>query len=557
MSRHGGTRRRSCRPPGLQDALPLPGHGGAAPRAAAPAATPPRAATAGTGTTPHRRILALHLPWLAVERLRLPPSRPAACWTATGNRRLLTAVTPAAAAAAAGLRAGQPVADAQAILPDLLLRPAEPEADAAWLRDLALWALGLTPLPAVDPPDGLLLDATGLAHLHGGEEAALLRHAVARFALIGVTVRGALAGSAVAAGALARGGIEGIVPPGGEEAAVAPLPLAALRLEEGAVAALHRMGIRRVGDALRLPRGPLARRFGAALVDRLDAAAGRHATPITPLRPPPEFSAARAFPEPILTREAIDATLDVLLRELCARLAEAGRGARRLVLLGFRVDGVVQEVAVGSGLAQRDPAHFARLFREPLERIAPGFGLERLVLEAPVTEALGDAQAALPGRDGVPAAETRRQALAQLLDRLSQRVPVWRLAPRLSHWPERAVAPVGAFDPVPVPAASWPGTAPRPLRLLRRPVPLTALAALPDDPPLLLRTDRGAAWRVRRAEGPERIEPEWWRETRPGRAFRDYYRVELETGARLWVCRSGFTTAAGGLARWWLHGRFG
>jgi protein ImuB len=355
---------------------------------------------------------------------------------------------------------------------------------------------------------------------------------------------------------LARGGIEVVVPPGGEEAAVAPLPLAALRLEEAAVAALHRMGIRRVGDALRLPRGPLARRFGAALVDRLDAAAGAgHAD--HPAAPAAEFRAARAFPEPILTREAIDATLDELLRELCARLAEAGRGARRLVLLGLRVDGVVQEVAVGSGLPQRDPAHFARLFREPLERPRPRLRPRALVLEAPVTEALGDAQAALPGRDG--AAGRRRRGgrpwrSCWTGSRSASPSGGWR---RVFALAGAGGGAGGGLRPVRCPRRLAGTAAPRPLRLLRRPVPLTALAALPDDPPLLLRTERGAAWRVRRAEGPERIEPEWWRETRPGRAFRDYYRVELETGARLWVCRSGFTTAAGGLARWWLHGRFG
>lgn len=567
-------RRRCCRPPGLQDALPLPGRVEAPTSPAAPA--PATAAPLARPGQP-RRILALHLPWLATERLRLPPDRPAACWATTGSRRLLTAVTPAAAAA--GLQPGQPVADAQAILPGLPLHPAAPEEDAAWLHGLALWSLGLTPLPATDPPDGLLLDVTGLAHLHGGE-AALLQDIAARFARRGVTVRAALAGGAVAAAALARSEAAAIVPPaeeaparivppGAEEAALAPLPLAALRLDPRMVAALHRMGIRRIGDAWRLPRGPLARRFGAALLDRLDAAAGRRDAPIAPVRPPPEFRAGREFLEPIATREAIDATLALLLEELCARLAAAGRGARRLALLAFRVDGQVQEAVVGSGLPQRDPAHFARLFRERLERLAPGFGFERLVLEAPVTEPLAAAQATLPGRDGGGlAAEARRQALAQLLDRLGQRLPVWRLAPCLSHWPERTVARIGAFDPVAVPEG-WPGRAPRPLRLLRRPVPLAAMAALPDDPPSLLRplappgvlpgAPHGSrqAWRVLRAEGPERLAPEWWREARPDRPFRDYYRVELAGGARLWVCRAGFATAEGGPARWWLHGRFG
>jgi protein ImuB len=555
--------RRFCRPPSLQDALPLAAEVGVArcpPAAGQHADVPPR----GDGGPTARRILALHLPWLATERLRIADrSRPVACWAPDGSRRVLTAVNPAATAA--GLRPAQAVADAQAILPEVVLIPADPGADAAWLRRLALWALCITPLPAVDPPDGLLLDVTGVAHLHGDgaprraepggdpDEAALLRWVVARFARVGVTAHGAIAGNPPAAAALARGGRDGaVVPPGGERAAVVPLPLAALRLDPALVSALHRLGLRRVGDVLQQPRGPLARRFGAALVDRLDAATGaRGTTPIAPLRRPPEFAAARDFPDPIATREAIDAAFALLLPALCRRLEAAGRGARRLVLLAFRVDGEVQAVAVGTGLASRDARHFARLFRDRLERLAPGFGFERMALEARATEPVGAAQASLPGRGGT-APEARRQALAQLLDRLAQRLPIWRLAPRLSHWPEQAVARLGPFEAVVLPQG-WPGRI-RPPSLLRRPVPLQAVAVMPDGPPARLWTER-ASWRVARAEGPERIEPEWWRD-RPDRRFRDYYRVELATGARLWVCRSG-PVASGESVRWWLHGRFG
>ena len=529
-------RRRCCRTPAL---------GGGAGPADSPA-QPTLFARLERAPAHRRRVLALHLPWLPTERLRLPG--PLAVWSTEGSKRVLAAVDPAAFEA--GLRPGQALADAQAILPDVALHPAEPEADAAWLRRLALWALCVTPLPAVDPPDGLLLDVTGAAHLHGGEEA-LLEAVAARFARAGVTVQAAIAGTPDAAAALARSGRHGaVVPPGGEAAAIAPLPLASLRLPHPTIATLHRLGLRSVGAVLEQPRAPLARRFGAALVEALDAATGARPRPIRPLRPPPDFAAARGFPEPIVTREAIDATLHGrLLPEVCGELERAGRGARRLVLLAFRVDGDVQAVAVGTGLPSRDATHFARLFRERLERLSPGFGFERMALEARATEAVAAAQAALPGRRGTRADSP--WALAQLLDRLSQRLAVWRLAPRASHWPERAVARVGVFDHV-APPDGW-GAARRPLRLLRRPLALQAMAMLPDGPPVLLRSGR-ASWRVLRAEGPERLEPEWWRD-RPDRRFRDYYRVEIAGGARLWVCRSG-PVLADGMAGWWLHGRF-
>ena len=488
----------------------------------------------------HRRIAALHLPRLATERRRATGT--VAIWATAGSRRLLVAVTPEAATA--GLHPGQALTDAQAILPEVVLLPDEPMSDAAWLRRLAFWALCITPLPAVDAPDGLLLDITGIAHLHGGE-AALRQALVARFARAGITVRVAIAGNPDAAAALARAGLECEVAPGGEAAAVAQLPLAALRLPLPTVAALHRLGLRRVGDVMTQPRGPLARRFGAALVEVLDAATSIRPRPIRPLRPQPRFLVARDFLDPIVTRAAIDATMALLLPALCRQLAEAGQGVRRLLLLAFRVDGGVQSIAIGTGLASRDPHHFIRLFREVLGKLEPGFGFERLALEARGTAPLLAAQVALPGEQG-SSAEARQQLLAELLDRISQRLPVWRLAPRASHWPERAVMRVGPFEAVVLPV-TWPPQ-PRPVRLLRRPLALRAMAVVPDAPPSLLWAGR-TAWRVLRAEGPERIEPEWWRD-RPDRVFRDYYQVELNNGVRLWVCRSGGTT------QWWLHGRF-
>jgi protein ImuB len=219
-----------------------------------------------------------------------------------------------------------------------------------------------------------------------------------------------------------------------------------------------------------------------------------------------------------------------------------------MLLRAHRVDGAVQEVAIGTGLATRDPKHLARLFHGKLERLEPECGYDRITLEAPAADPLTGSQEGLgtAGRAG------RREELAQLLDRLSQRLPVWRLTPRASHWPERAMQRVAAFDEV----AAFDGWAaqPRPLRLLRHPPFIGAMALLPDAPPSLLRIGR-EAHRVVRAEGPERFEPEWWRD-KPDRKLRDYYRVELASGARLWVCRIGLVEP-GEEARWALHGHFG
>lgn len=491
------------------------------------------------------RFLALHLPSLATDRLRraapdLPPTRPLATWAGLRGRRLLVAVD--AAAAAAGLRPDQALADAQAIAPDLALRPADPQGDAQALRALALWARRYTPLTAVDPPDGLLLDVTGCAHLLDGE-AALLRDALARLGRAGLAARGAIAGALATAAALARARGDNPVVVGGIEAAVAgPLPLGpALRLPPPLLDELLGLGLRRVHDLLDLPRAPLARRFGQDLLDRLDAVAGRRRVVLQPVAPAVDLTVVQELLEPIITRAGIDATLDRLLDRLCHGLRQAELGARRVALLAWRVDGAVQEVAVGTGQPVREPPHLRRLFAEGLGRLEPGLGFERMALEARATDAMpAGVQVGLGLGDRRDEAMAARD-LAQLLDRLGQRLQVRRVAPVASHWPERSVAALAPHGASPAAPPGW-AARPWPVLLLRQPQPVEVLA------PAALRW-QGRAHAIQRIEGPQRLEPEWWH-AGPDAQRRDYYRVELASGVRLWICRSG----PPGAPRWLLHG---
>jgi protein ImuB len=494
-----------------------------------------------------RRFLALHLPLLATDRIRHhePELRgaPVATWSSQGNRRLLMGVD----APGTTLHAGQALADAQAMHPDLVLRPADPAADLAFLERLALWAVRFTPLSAIDPPDGLVLDVTGCTELFGGE-ASVLAQVAASLARGGIATHAVIAGLAEAAMVLARAGHHGMaVPPGDEGAAIAALPLGVLRLPDDRLAALHRLGLLRIGDVLRQPRAPLMRRFGRPLLDVLDALTGDRPRVLQPVRAPAAFVEALTFLEPIVTRPSIDRALDTLLERLCQTLHAAGQGARALTLRAFRVDRDVQEITIGTGLPTRAPAHLRRLFAEKLDRLEPDLGFERITVQADVTNVLEAAQGGMTA----PEADARQQhaALAQLLDRLSQRLPVWRLAAAESHWPERSVVRVGPFDPVPAAPAS--AGLPVPVRLLKRPIPLTVMATVPDGPPVRVRLD-GRVHQVSWADGPERIEPEWWRDP-PDRLARDYYRVELDTGARLWVGRTG-AGPPDQAARWFLHG---
>lgn len=489
-----------------------------------------------------RRVLALDLPRFAVDRaIRREPAladAPLALWVAEGPRRLI-----AAANERAGIAPGTPLADAQAIVAGLVTRPADPTGDAAALGALATWCGGFTPLAAPAPPDGLVLDITGCAHLWGGE-AAMLAEVTRRVRGLGFAVRAAIAGTAAGALVLARGADGAIIPAERQAAAVAALPVATLRLDPDLAELVERFGLRRIGDLAGQARGPLARRLRPATLTLLDEVLGRIRRPITPLRPIPPAEAALDCPEPILTAAAIAAGIERLTARLCDDLTARGEGVRRLTLTCTRTDGTVQRIGIGTGLASRDAAHLARLLAPRIERIDPGFGIERMVLAAEV-ESLDGRQGGLPG--SAAAAATRREALARLLDRLRGRLgarAVVRLDPVPGHWPEQAVQPADPLAP-PRPAPS--AGRPRPVRLLRPPRRVDGVSLLPDGPPVRLGT-----MRVRRAEGPERILPPWW-QFGLREAPRDYWRVETEKGQRLWV----FARRSEGTPEWFIHGWFG
>lgn len=513
-----------------------------------------------------RRILALWLVSLATDRAFAGETRPALLHHGVRGVMLVAAVNRAAALA--GLAPGQTLADARAMEPGVRVAPADPEADARLLDRIAEDCGRFTPWVGIDPPDGLFLDITGCAHLFGGESG--LRTAVlGRLARLGFAARASVADTAGAAWAVARFGAaaraESIIPPGGARAALAPLPVAALRIGLAEAQGLVRLGLRRIGDLYALPRAGLGARFDQAVLRRLDQALGLLDEPITPRRPVAAHAVRLDFPEPAAGREGLEQAVGRLVDRLCAHLEAAGRGARRLELVGYRCDGAVSRLAIGTSRASRDRPALKRLFAEALDRFDLSPGLDVLVLEAPSVEPLDAMQTGFEG--GVGGLDSSGAAeLGALIDRLELRLGagrVIRLAPRDSHWPERAMAPAAPFAPPanpPHPAnrpAVPPGAAARPVRLLPRPEPIEATAPVPDDPPLLFRW-RGGVHRIGRAEGPERLAPEWWldpmRDT-DAEDLRDYYRLEDRDGRRFWVFRAGLWRP-GWTPRWFLHGFF-
>lgn len=472
-----------------------------------------------------RRILSLWLPRLGsdLSLRRRPVAAPFALVARQGSADRVTCLN--AQAEALGLGRGMGLADARALCPDLLTRPADPMAQAQGLVALQRWAARYCPWVARDGPDGLALDISGAAHLQGGEQA-LRADLQGRLARMGFDARVAIADTRGAAWAVAHFSGGGIVPPGAQARALASLPLAALRLDPDMVDGLSRLGLRILRDLEQVPRATLPRRFGPDLLRRLDQALGRLPEPLSPDPAPPHFAVRLSLPEPVGRVDDIRAGLVRLLDRLCQNLRGAEMGARRLLLEAARVDGTPALVEIGLARPMRDAPAMAALFDRALDGMEAGYGIDALRLSAPVVEALPVQQVTT---DGARAGDD----LADLLTRLCNRVGfenVTRFLPASSHIPEKAhvVAAAAYSDPAP----DWPAPpAPRPL-VLFAPEPI---AGSGRRVPACFRW-RGQDWQVVGARGPERISPEWWLDDPDWRSgLRDYWLVQTDRGARLWL----------------------
>ena len=494
------------------------------------------------------------------------------------------------AAAALGLATGMALADARAMHPRIAVAQADAQADFALLVAIADGCDRYTPLVGLDS-DGLTLDISGCAHLFGGE-AALARDLAHRLDARGMQARLAIAGTVGCAWGVAR--YSDPIPERGRSASVAsrvgvksgderntlsPLPLAALRLSSDTLEALSKVGLKRIADVLDRPRAPLAARFGADFVRRLDQALGIEDEPITPRLPLPVALAEQRFPEPIAHERDVLGTIERLAARLGHVLEQRGEGARLLQAVLFRADGKVLRVEAGTAAPLRDAARIARLFADRLDVIGdecdPGFGFDMVRLCTLVTERSDPQQTGLAQPD-------HAADLTHLIDRLGARFGlrrVTRLVPQDTHIPEFAVMAVAAsmapsahsrasgnpgprtgsplsrgradglafqYDDAPAPT--------RPTRLFARPEPIEAVAEVPDGPPAQF-TWRRVRHVVARVEGPERIAMEWWRDAAGHALMRDYFRVESREGVRVWLFREWPPDPRLPI-RWFMHGVF-
>jgi protein ImuB len=439
---------------------------------------------------------------------------------------------------------------------------------------------------------GLFLDVTGCEQLFAGIEnlVAQIHDSLVRMRL---DVRVAAAPTPGAAWALAygaRGEEPAIVSDDGLEFALAPLPPAALRIDDALDESLHHLGLSTVGQVMGLPREVLPARFGAMLSLRIDQALGRVAEPLVPLAYAPPVAARMDFDGVVSSLEAIWAVFKELIGRAIGQLARRGQGARRVEVEFFR-DGmppIKQSILLSR--PSRDPVNLFNLFRcaaedlvapprHPVSRLRgrrPGAprpvvaptrvehlqsdGFTGMRLTVPLCEPLADEQVCLLGREEYAG----RVELDRLIERLRVRLgeeAVVKAELVEAYVPEKAWKEGSGFGVQgsdkkkrtpshlldPEPRTLNPSF--RPLHLLPTPAELRVMVSPSDDRegrPVMFSHD-GRVHRVAHTVGPERIAGQWWD---GHNKTRDYFDVQDETGRRFWVFRVEQT------GKWYLHGNW-
>jgi len=435
-----------------------------------------------------------------------------------------------------GIETGMAVADARALFPSLKVLNDDAALSEKLLKGIAAWCIRFSPAVAIDIPDGLLLDVTGCAHLWGGE-GRYLSEINTRFKGFGYTVRIAAADTIGAAWAMARYGKE-----------LLSLPPAALRIEAETIERLEKLGLRTIGHFINMPRPSLRRRFGKLLLQRIDQALGNEEEFIIPVYPAQPYHERLPCLEPIVTEAGIEIALERLLNTLCKRLQQDSKGLRMAVFKGYRVDGKIVQLQIGTNRPTCNSKHLFKLFAIKIDSLEPALGIELFTLDALKTEDLTATQEKLwNNNEGLDNIE-----LSELLDRIEGKIGgghILRYVPDEHFWPERSFKPVS--DILEQPAIPWKLERPRPLQLLAKPEPIDVTAPIPDYPPMNFRY-KGKLLKVVKADGPERIEPEWW--LQQGQ-HRDYYSVEDAEGKRYWLFRLGHYDAEKNY-QWYMHGFF-
>ncbi|MFH1018902.1 MAG: hypothetical protein V1798_12100 [Pseudomonadota bacterium] len=406
---------------------------------------------------------------------------------------------------------------------------------ASSLPDLAGTLLSISPRVGIRPPDMVYADLTPTLHLFSEEEVVkrIRRYAVA------------IADDLATAGALARLGRSEptVIPAGGSEEALAPLPIQTLsfladplspptpkesKAADGLIRLLPLLGIRTLGNFARIPASTIGPRFGAFGVELHRRARGAASSIFRPFEPSLTYREAWEFDEPASFLEPLLFVAKNLLGRLEAQMQKHLQSALQMVLYLETEDSKETEISIPLHRPLRKAPALFEIVRERLSV---------LTFESPIVSIA--IEISLPVRSlGTQfhlfdAHEQQNERLDELLGRL-----VGKLGPtvvsaatlRERHRPETAWEPA-AFEPRKAAFSETAGTLKRPTLVLPSPQPLRIEN---QNGRAVLHSER-ERFIVRSFKGPERLKGEWWNE-KP--LARDYFVAETENGRQLWIFKS-------------------
>ncbi|MGX5858272.1 Y-family DNA polymerase [Dyadobacter jiangsuensis] len=495
-----------------------------------------------------KRFVAIWFRHLLTDRalLRQPELADVPFVLSTKQRGRIVVMAASTRAEQLGIEVGMVVADARAVLPELEVLEFEPDVSEKLLTALAEWMIRYSPQVAIDLPDGLIIDSTGCDHLWGGESP-YLKDIVSRLKTSGYDVRVGMADTIGTAWAVSRySKTYPIIEPDAQLEALSALPPNALRLDDPTLEKMNKLGLRQIRNFINMPASTLRRRFGQNTLNQIGKALGQSYEAFTPVQPLEPYQERLPSVEPIRTATGIKIALKTLLDKVCKRLVDDGKGVRQASFRCFRLDGKVEEIAIGTSAASCSASHLFKLFEQKISQIEPALGIELFLLEAPVVDDLAHPQEILWDVNS----GNKMVAIAELLDRLASRSGVdtiHRYLPAEHHWPERALIEASTLRDKP--ETSWRKETLRPMDILPKPERIQVSAPVPDYPPMLFRY-QGVVHKIKWADGPDRIEPEWWLSDG---LHRDYYSVEDDDGRRYWIFRLGHYGSEQA-PEWFIHG---
>lgn len=462
------------------------------------------------------------------------------------NRMVVTATNKNAESK--GIFQGMVLADARAIVPSLRAKEDPPTFFEKKILAFSQWFIRYSPVVSMVSFDNIIIDASGCAHLWGNEET-YLSDIVKRMQDLGYTIRISMADTIGTAWAQTHFGEHfSIVKSGQEAQALADLPPESLRIDDEVTERLHKLGLHSILDFLYMPSSVLRRRFGNDFIRQLQFALGYLEEYIEPINPVPVFHERLQCMESISTATGIEIALQNLLGSICMQLKSQAKGLRTAAFKAYRLDGKIEQIDVMVNQPSSDQDHLYKLFALKIETIEPSLGIELFTLDALKVEETKAEQEQLWNGVG----ELADREMAQLIDTLSNKIGernIHRFLPVEHYLPERSVKK--SDDLLEQPSSKWNRNIPRPVFMICPPEPIQVTAPIPDYPPMLFRY-KNVVHKIVKADGPERIEQEWW--INEGR-HRDYYYVEDEQGLRYWLFRSGHYGGAM-QERWFLHGYF-